>query len=397
MSDGVLAGIRVLDLTRNFAGPFCTQTLGDLGADVVKVEQPGRGDDSRGWIPPAWGDESAGYVSANRNKRGIAVDLDRDDGAGIIRALARRADVLVESFRPGSLDKRGLGWEQLQAENERLIYCSISAFGQVGPMRGSPGYDPVLQAYTGIMHITGHPGGRPARLGIGALDLGAAIWGTVGILAALRQRDISDRGSYVDTSLLDTATYFLSYHFSGYLATGVDPTPQGTTTGFIAPYEAFATADGDIFVACPNDRLYRAFMHVLDLPELIDDPRFVHNTARIAHRDELRRLITERMTTKTALEWESLLTAVSIPCTHVRTVAELANDEQLAAIDLVRSLPRDDVPDLRAVDLPFRVDGKRSAQWMPPPKLGEHTDEVLRELGYDDGAITKLRADGTVA
>ena len=397
MSDGVLAGVRVLDLTRNFAGPFCTQTLGDMGADVIKVEQPGRGDDSRGWIPPAWGDQSASYMSSNRNKRGVAIDLDSQAGAAIVRELARRADILVESFRPGSLDKRGLGWEQLHHENVRLVYCSISAFGQDGPMRDSPGYDPVLQAYTGIMHITGEPGGRPVRLGIGALDLGAAIWATVAIFAALRERDATGRGSRVDTSLLDTATHFLSYHLSGYLATGIDPTPQGTTTGFIAPYEVFPTADGDIFVACPNDRLYRAFMSVLELPALIDDPRFLDNTSRIANRDALRGYITERMATKNALEWEALLKRASVPCTHVRTVAELVDDEQLAAVDLLRALPRDDVPNLQAVDLPFRKDGERSVQWMPPPKLGEHTDAVLRELGYDDGAISTLRADGTVA
>jgi formyl-CoA transferase/CoA:oxalate CoA-transferase len=246
------------------------------------------------------------------------------------------------------------------------------------------------------MHITGHPGGPPTRLGIGALDLGAAIWGTVGIFAALRERDTTGRGSLVDTSLLDTATYFLSYHLSGFLGTGVDPTPQGTTTGFIAPYEVFPTAEGDIFVACPNDRLYRAFMDVLDLPELIDDPRFVDNTSRIAHRDDLRVHIKVRMATKTALEWDALLKDASVPCTHVRTVAELADDEQLAAIDLVHPLPRDDVPGLRAVDLPFRMDGERSSKWLPPPTLGQHTDEVLRELGYDDTAITKLRAAGTV-
>ena len=397
MSDGVLAGIRVLDLTRNFAGPFCTQTLGDLGADVIKVEQPGRGDDSRGWIPPAWGDQSASYVSSNRNKRGVAVDLDRDEGAAIVRELARRSDVLVESFRPGSLDKRGLGWEQLRHENERLVYCSISAFGQDGPMRSTPGYDPVLQAFTGIMHITGEPGGRPVRLGIGALDLGAAIWATVAIFAGLRERDATGRGSRVDTSLLDTATHFLSYHLSGYLATGVDPTPQGTTTGFIAPYEVFPTAEGDIFVACPNDRLYAAFMGVLGLHELVDDPRFADNTSRIANRDVLRAAITGRMATKSALAWERELQAASVPCTHVRTVAELVEDEQLAAVDLVRPLPRDDIPGLHAVDLPFRMDGTRSSQWLPPPTLGEHTDDVLRELGYDDPAITALRAAGTVA
>jgi crotonobetainyl-CoA:carnitine CoA-transferase CaiB-like acyl-CoA transferase len=397
VSEGVLDGIRVLDLTRNFAGPFCTQTLGDLGAEVIKVEQPGRGDDSRAWTPPAWGEESASYLSANRNKRSIAVDLDRPAGAEIVRSLARRADVLVESFRPGSLDKRGLGWEQLRGDNERLVYCSISAFGQEGPMRDSPGYDPVLQAYTGIMHITGEPGGPPVRLGVGALDLGSAMWATIGIFTALRERDQTGRGSRVDTSLLETATHWLSYHLGGFLATGVDPRPQGTTTGFIAPYESFPTGDGAVFVATPNDNLYRAFMHALELPELVDDPRFADNPSRVANRDELRSLIVSRMATRTAVEWEQVLRAASVPCTRVRTVAELATDDQLAAIDLVHPLPHPTVPDLQVVDLPFRVEGKRAAQWLPPPMLGQHTDDILRELDYDDTTIASLRADGTVA
>jgi len=397
VSEGVLHGIRVVDLTRNFAGPFCTQTLGDLGAEVIKVEQPGRGDDSRAWTPPAWGDQGASYLSANRNKRSIAVDLDRSDGAEIVRSLAQHADVLVESFRPGSLDKRGLGWDQLRSDNERLVYCSISAFGQEGPMRDSPGYDPVLQAYTGIMHITGEPDGPPVRLGVGALDLGSAMWATIGIFTALRERDQTGHGSRVDTSLLETATHWLSYHLGGYLASGVDPRPQGTTTGFIAPYESFPTSDGDIFVATPNDNLYRVFVRALDLPELVDDQRFVDNPSRVANRVELRALIVQRMATRTAADWERQLQAAAVPCTRVRTVAELAADDQLAAIDLVSPLPHPQVPDLQVVDLPFRVDGTRSSQWLPPPMLGQHTDEILRQLGHDDTSIARLRADGTVA
>jgi crotonobetainyl-CoA:carnitine CoA-transferase CaiB-like acyl-CoA transferase len=397
VSEGVLSGIRVVDLTRNFAGPFCTQTLGDLGAEVIKVEQPGRGDDSRAWIPPAWGEESASFLSSNRNKRSIAVDLDQPEGASIVRALVDRADVLVESFKPGSLDKRGLGWDELRTANDRLIYVSISAFGQEGPLRDRPGYDPVLQAYTGIMNLTGERDGPPVRLGVGALDLGAAMWATVGIFAALRDRDATGRGSRVETSLLDTATHWLSYHLVGYLGTGVDPTRQGTTTGFIAPYEAFPTADGDIFVATPNDNLYRAFMRALDLPDLVDDPRFATNTLRVKNRDALRVHITERMATRTALEWEPIFEAAAIPCSRVRTVAELAADAQLEAADLVHPLPHAKVPDLRVVDLPFRLDGERSSQWLPPPLLGEHTDEVLTELGHDAAAIARLRDAGTIA
>jgi crotonobetainyl-CoA:carnitine CoA-transferase CaiB-like acyl-CoA transferase len=393
----MLHGIRVLDLTRNLAGPYCTMILGDLGADVVKVEQPGAGDDTRAWGPPSWGEESATFLSANRNKRAIAVDLDHPEGRSVVRELARRADVLVESFKPGSLDRRGLGWDDLRTLNDQLVYCSISAYGQVGPRRDDPGYDPVIQAYSGILHITGHPDGPPARLGVGALDLGAALWATIGIQAALAQRNVTGEGSRVDTSLLETAGWWLSYHLGGYLASGVDPTRQGTTTGFIAPYETFPTADGDLFVAAPNDNLFRAFARAVDLTELVDDPRFVDNPTRVRNRVALRDRIVIRLATRPAAEWEAVLQAASVPCTRVRTVADLADDEQLRAIELLRALPAPDAPDLRVVDLPVRVAGERATQWRPPPRLGQHTDDVLAELGLDHERIAGLRADGAVA
>jgi crotonobetainyl-CoA:carnitine CoA-transferase CaiB-like acyl-CoA transferase len=393
----VLHGIRVLDLTRNLAGPYCTMILGDLGADVVKVEQPGAGDDTRAWGPPSWGDESATFLSANRNKRAIAVDLGNPEGRAVVQELARRADVLVESFKPGSLDRRGLGWDDLREVNDQLVYCSISAYGQVGPRRDDPGYDPVIQAFSGILHITGHPDGPPARLGVGALDLGAALWATIGIQAALAQRAVTGHGARVDTSLLETAGWWLSYHLGGYLASGVDPTRQGTTTGFIAPYETFPTADGDLFVAAPNDNLFRAFARALELPELLDDPRFVDNPTRVRNRVALRDRIVIRLATRSAEAWEALLQAASVPCTRVRTVADLADDDQLRAIELLRALPTPDAPDLRVVDLPVRVAGERATRWQPPPRLGQHTDEVLTELGMDHDRIAALRADGAVA
>lgn len=319
------------------------------------------------------------------------------DGVEIVRDLARRSDVLVESFKPGALDRRGLGWDDLRVENERLVYCSISAFGQTGPLRDGPGYDPVIQAFSGIMHITGHPDGPPARLGVGALDLGAAMWATIGIQAALGQRALTGRGSKVDTSLLETAVWWLSYHLGGYLASGVDPTRQGTTTGFIAPYETFPTAEGELFVAAPNDNLFRTFVHAIGLPELSDDPRFVDNLTRVQHRGELRELLVARLVTRTAKEWEDVLRDAKVPCTIVRTVAELASDEQLAALYVVRPLPHPDAPDLEVVDVPVQVDGRRASNWSPPPRLGEHTDEVLTELGLDEVRIAELRASGAVA
>lgn len=393
----VLDGVRVLDLTRNFAGPFCTMILGDLGAEVVKVEQPGAGDDTRAWGPPSWGDLSAAFASANRNKRALAVDLNRADGVDIVRSLARRADVLVESFKPGSLDRRGLGWDELSQLNDQLVYCSVSAYGQTGPMRDGPGYDPVIQAFTGIMHITGHPEGEAARLGVGALDLGAAMWAVIGIQSALSQRKMTGRGARVETSLLETATWWLSYHLGGFLASGVDPQRQGTTTGFIAPYESFPTAEGDIFVAAPNDNLFRAFVRAIDLPDLVDDPRFVDNPTRVRHRVALRDRIVVRLAARSAVEWESVLREASVPCTRVRSVGDFAADPQLEALGLVRPLPHDDAPSLEAVDLPVRVDGVRATRWTPPPRLGQDTDEVLRELGYTPEQITDFRVDGTVA
>jgi crotonobetainyl-CoA:carnitine CoA-transferase CaiB-like acyl-CoA transferase len=239
-----LAGLRVLDLTRNLAGPFCTMILGDLGADVIKIEQPGTGDDTRAWTPPAWQGESATYLSSNRNKRSVVIDLNQPEGAALVRDLARQSDILVESFKPGSLEKRGLGYDSLRAENERLIYCSVSAFGNVGPQRNRPGYDPVLQAHTGIMHMTGEPEQPGVRLGIGAMDMGASLWLVIGVFSALSARAQHGRGTRIETSLYEIAAWWLSYHMAGYLGSGVDPMRQGSRTPMISPYETFPTRDG---------------------------------------------------------------------------------------------------------------------------------------------------------
>jgi crotonobetainyl-CoA:carnitine CoA-transferase CaiB-like acyl-CoA transferase len=395
-SGPTLGGIRVLDLTRNLAGPFCTMTLGDLGADVVKVEQPGRGDDTRDWAPPRWGDESATYLSANRNKRSVAVDLDREEGAAVVRRLAAEADVVVETFRPGSLDRRGLGYDSLRKGNDGMIWCSISAYGRQGPLRDAPGYDPVIQARSGIMSITGEADGPPVRLGIGAIDLGTGLWATVGILTALASRAEHGRGCRVDTSLFETAAWWLSYHLAGFLGSGVEPGRQGTAMSFIAPYEAFATADGELFVAAPNDQLFVRFVTVIGLPALAAEPRYRTNPERVRRRDDLLAHIRPRLLERSAEEWEEVLTAAAVPCSRVRGVAELAADPQLDALGLLRSLPHPGAPDLRLVDVPMSRDGGRAAAWRPPPRLGEHTDDVLSELGYASNEVAALRAAGVV-
>ncbi|HET6810979.1 MAG TPA: CoA transferase [Acidimicrobiales bacterium] len=392
-----LQGVRVLDLTRNLAGPFCTMILGDLGADVVKVEQPGRGDDTRQWTPPEWGGQSPTFLSANRNKRSVAVDIDAPAGVEVVRRLARRADVLVETFRPGSLEKRGLGYEQLAAENPGLVYCSISAYGARGPMSGAPGYDPVLQAATGIMSMTGEPDRSPVRVGIGAIDLGSGLWAVVGIMSALARRAADGRGCRLEGSLYETGVWWMSYHLAGYLASGAVPERSATGTPFIAPYEVFPTAEGELMVAAANDNLFRSLAGALELPELVEDARFTTNPSRVAHRDELRALLRPRFLTRAAVEWEKVLADANVPCSRVRTVADVVHDEHTAELGLLTAFPHPAVPDLRLVDMPVSADGTRAAHRLPPPLLGEHTDTVLAELGYDGDEVAALRHSGAVA
>ncbi|HZQ84904.1 MAG TPA: CoA transferase [Acidimicrobiales bacterium] len=389
-----LAGVKVLDLTRNLAGPYCTMLLGDLGADVVKVESPA-GDDTRTWTPPDWNGESPTFLAANRNKRSIAVDLDQPAGVEVVHALAERADVVVESFRPGALDRRGLGYDALAARNPALIWCSISAFGREGPLAGRPGYDPVLQARTGIMAMTGYPGSPPARLGIGAIDLGTGLWATIAIQAALAERARDGTGTRIDTSLYEVAVWWLSYHLEGYLASGQSPSRGGTSIGFIAPYEVFPTSDGiGVMVAAANDHLYANLCRALGLP---DDPRFATNPDRVAHRAEVCALVAERTRAYTAPQLEELLERHAVPCSRVRSVGETAEDEQTAVLGILANLPHPRIPDLRVIDMPVSEAGARADMRHPPPLLGEHTDAVLAELGYAADAVARLRKDGAVA
>ena len=392
-----LTGLRVVDLTRNFAGPFCTMTLGDLGAEVIKIESPGVGDDTRSWVPPTWNGTSTSFLAANRNKRSLAVDLDRPEGVEIVRDLIARADVVVESFRPGSLAKRGLGADDLCRRYPRLIHCAISAFGGVGPLRDKPGYDPVLQAYSGIMAMTGEPDRPPVRLGIGAIDLGTATWASFAIMAALTNRERTGVGARIETSLFEIAAWWLSYYVAGYLGSGNAPTRQGTTAPMIAPYELYPTSDDvGIMVAAANDGLFRSFMTAVGLPELLDDQRFTTNMLRVKYRDELRGLLAPRLRERPAVEWETTLSALSVPCSRVRGIDELAADEQLAALGLLQPCPHPDIDDLRLIGLPVSVDGERGQSRLGPPELCAHTNEVLAELGRTDADVAALRAAGVV-
>jgi len=354
------------------------------------------GDDTRRWQPPTSADgESTYFLAANRNKRSIAIDLDQPAGVEVVHALAERADVVVESFRPGALDRRGLGYDAMAARNPALIWCSISAFGREGPLAGRPGYDPVLQARTGIMSMTGYPDSPPARLGIGAIDLGTGLWATVAIQAALAERARDGTGTRIDTSLYEVAVWWLSYHLEGYLASGQSPSRGGTSIGFIAPYEVFPTSDGiGVMVAAANDHLYANLCRALGLP---DDPRFATNPDRVAHRADVCALVAERTRAYTAPQLEELLERHAVPCSRVRSVGETAEDEQTAVLGILANLPHPRIPDLRVIDMPVSEAGARADMRQPPPLLGEHTDAVLAELGYADDAVARLRKDGAVA
>jgi crotonobetainyl-CoA:carnitine CoA-transferase CaiB-like acyl-CoA transferase len=392
-----LREIRVLDLTRNLAGPYCTMILGDMGADVIKIERPGYGDDTRNWTPPTWNGESTTFLSANRNKRSMAVDVNVTEGVKIVRKLAYQADILVESFKPGSLQKRGLGYKNLKEKNPGLIYCSISGYGNDGPLHNSPGYDPVMQASTGIMDMTGEPDQEPVRLPIAVNDMGAGLWAVIGILSGLMTRQATGQGCQVETSLFETAAWWMNYHVTGYLASGITPIRCGTGTPFIAPYEVFPASDEGLLVCVGNDNLFRRFVDELQIPELATDERFINNPMRVKNREELRRLIIERFQYRTAVEWEARFSARSIPCSRILTVADLVHNEQLAALNLLKPFPHPSIPDLRLIDLPVSQNKERAAHNYSPPLLGEQTNKILFELGYTEGEIGELRIKGVIA
>jgi crotonobetainyl-CoA:carnitine CoA-transferase CaiB-like acyl-CoA transferase len=394
---GALTGLTVLDLTRVLSGPFATMTLADLGADVVKIEQPDTGDDTRQWGPPFQGDQAAYFLSVNRNKRSLAVDLKSVDGLALVRELARRADVVVENFRPGTAARLGLGYDDLAAENPGLVYASISGYGQTGPDSHRAGYDAIAQARSGIMSVTGEADGPPVRVGVSSADLVAGMWAVIGILAALRERDRSGQGQWVDISLLDGSVSWLTYVAAGYFATGTRPPRYGSAHPTIAPYQGFATKDGDLMLAVGNDAIWRRFAPVAGLDELVDDPRFSTNPLRVSHRDELLPLVADAMASRTSAQWVELLDAAGVPVGPIQTVDEVVTDPQVLARGMVGEVEHPTAGTLRTIGCPVRLTATPPQVRTAPPTLGQHTDDVLAELGLDQTRIDDLRARGAVA
>ncbi len=391
-----LAGLTVLDFTRVLSGPYCTMLLADMGARVIKLEQPGRGDETRGWGPPFVNGESAYFLSINRNKESLTLDLKQPTARPILESLLARADVLVENFRPGTMARLGLGYDILAETYPRLIYCSISGFGQTGPRREEPGYDAVMQGEAGLMSITGDANGPPYRLGVAIADIVSGMFAAQGITLALLARVRTGRGQRVDIGMLDATAALLTYQAGIYFATGTTPGRMGNRHPTIVPYETFHASDGDFVVAVGNDDQFRKFCGLIGAAALPDDERFSTNRARVVHYNELRPLLVDRLRARTRQEWVRDLKAAGVPCGSVREVAEVLADPQLDAREMIETIDHVTAGAIRLLGVPIKLSDTPGSVRTAPPGLGQHTDRILEECGLSRQEIDSLRKSRTI-
>ncbi len=392
-----LEGIRVLDLTRALAGPYCTMMLGDMGAEVIKVESPDGGDDSRSWAPPFIGKESAYFLSCNRNKKSITLNLRSDAAKRILTELIKVSDVVIENFRPGVMKKMGFPYETLKAINPKVIFCSITGFGTKGPEAKKPGFDLIAQGMSGFMSFTGQVGGEPLKVGVAIADINSGMFAAYGIVTALYNREKTGEGQMVETSLFETMVAQLTFQAGRFFATGIPPKPEGNRHPLIAPYESFRCKDGYINIAAGNDNLYAQTCQAMGLPELVKDPRFLNNGIRVKNREALLSLLEEKTKTFPVNELRKKLDEVGVPNGPIWSLDQTLTSEQAYALDMVKEVEHPTCGKIKVTGIPVKLSQTPGSVELPPPTLGQHTDEVLTAiLGYSKSEVERLRKEKVV-
>ena len=391
-----LEGIKVLDLSRALAGPYCTMMLADMGAEVIKLEMPGTGDDSRSWGPPFVEGESAYFMSVNRNKKSITVNMKSELSKEIVTKLIKQSDVLVENFRPGAMDRLGFGYDAVKKMNPGIIYSSISGFGQDGPYRMLPGFDQVLQGMGGLMSITGEPGGPPIKVGVAIADIAGGMFAAYGIVTALFNREKTGKGQVVDVSLLDSQVAWLTYRAGAYFTSGEVPQPVGSGHPVIVPYQAFKAKDVYINIAVGNDTLWQKFCKAVGLEAVMDDPQFATNAKRVENREAIVKIIGDLIVTKNGEEWLTILEDAGVPCGPIYSVDKIFSDPQVLHREMVKELDHTKAGKIKVTGIPVKLSETPGEVKTAPPFLGEHTQEVLEELGYSGQDLEKLRQEKVI-
>lgn len=391
-----LEGIKVLDLSRALAGPYCTMMLADMGAEIIKVEIPGRGDDSRAWGPPFIEGESAYFMSVNRNKKSLTLNLKKEKSREIIHKLIKQSDVIIENFRPGTMEKLGLSYNNVKKTNSEVLYCSISGFGQDGPYRLLPGMDQVLQGMGGLMSITGEPGGPPIKVGVAVADIAGGMFAAFAIMIALYNREKTGKGQQIDISLLDCQVAWLTYQAGSYFASGKIPKPLGSGHPVVVPYQAFKSKDAYINIAVGNDQLWQKFCEAVGLENVKDNVKFSTNPKRVENRDEIVKIIGNLIKTKKGEEWLKILTDAGVPCGPINNLHKIFNDPQVLHRRMVHELMHPKAGNIKLTGIPIKLSDTPGEILTAPPILGQHNEEILIELGYSDKDIDEMRGEQVI-